>query len=60
LHAVAVVVLAVALDLALGDPPNAIHPVAWMGRAIAVGRRNSVAAGRLSSSVAAARSRSGC
>jgi adenosylcobinamide-phosphate synthase len=39
LHAVAVVVLAVALDLALGDPPNAIHPVAWMGRAIAVGRR---------------------
>ena len=38
-HAVAVVVLAVALDLALGDPPNAIHPVAWMGRAIAVGRR---------------------
>ena len=39
LHAVVVVVLALALDLALGDPPNAIHPVAWMGRAIAVGRR---------------------
>jgi adenosylcobinamide-phosphate synthase len=38
-HAVAVVLLAVALDLALGDPPNAIHPVAWMGRAIGVGRR---------------------
>jgi len=24
--------VAVALDLALGDPPNAIHPVAWLGR----------------------------
>jgi adenosylcobinamide-phosphate synthase len=39
LHAVAVVLLAVALDLAFGDPPNAIHPVAWMGRAIGLGRR---------------------
>ena len=26
--------LALALDLALGDPPNVIHPVAWMGRAV--------------------------
>jgi adenosylcobinamide-phosphate synthase len=25
---------AVLLDLALGDPPNRFHPVAWMGRAI--------------------------
>ena len=25
---------AVALDLALGDPPNAIHPVAWMGKVV--------------------------
>ena len=31
--------LAVALDLALGEPPNAVHPVAWIGRAIALGRR---------------------
>ena len=38
-HAVAVVLLAVALDLAFGDPPNAIHPVAWMGRAIGLGCR---------------------
>jgi adenosylcobinamide-phosphate synthase len=38
-HAVAVVVLAVALDLALGDPPNALHPVAWIGRLIGLGRR---------------------
>jgi adenosylcobinamide-phosphate synthase len=27
--------LAVAIDLALGDPPDAFHPVAWMGRVIA-------------------------
>jgi adenosylcobinamide-phosphate synthase len=38
-HLLAVVVVAIALDLALGDPPNTIHPVAWMGRAIALGRR---------------------
>jgi adenosylcobinamide-phosphate synthase len=38
-HAVAVVLLAVALDLAFGDPPDALHPVAWMGRAIGAGRR---------------------
>jgi adenosylcobinamide-phosphate synthase len=27
--------LAMALDLAVGEPPNAIHPVAWMGQVIA-------------------------
>src|SRR5712664_3350814 len=32
-------VVALALDLALGDPPNRLHPVAWMGRAIGYGRR---------------------
>ncbi|MDP2701822.1 MAG: adenosylcobinamide-phosphate synthase CbiB [Candidatus Rokubacteria bacterium] len=32
-------VLAVALDLLLGDPPNRYHPVAWIGRLIALGRR---------------------
>ena len=26
--------LAAALDSALGDPPNAIHPVAWMGKVV--------------------------
>jgi adenosylcobinamide-phosphate synthase len=31
-----VLALAVALDLALGDPPNAIHPVAWMGKGISL------------------------
>jgi adenosylcobinamide-phosphate synthase len=38
LHAVAVVLLAVAIDLAFGDPPNRWHPVAWIGRALSTGR----------------------
>jgi adenosylcobinamide-phosphate synthase len=36
---VSVLLLAVALDLLLGDPPNRFHPVAWIGRLIAAGRR---------------------
>jgi len=36
---VAVLLLAVVLDLALGDPPNRFHPVSWMGSLIAAGRR---------------------
>jgi adenosylcobinamide-phosphate synthase len=31
---ITVLALAVIIDLALGDPPNAAHPVAWMGKAI--------------------------
>ena len=27
-----ILLLALALDLTLGDPPNALHPVAWMGK----------------------------
>jgi adenosylcobinamide-phosphate synthase len=34
-----VLLLALLLDVALGEPPNRWHPVAWAGRAIAVGRR---------------------
>ena len=30
---------ALALDLVFGDPPNRWHPVAWLGSAIAAGRR---------------------
>jgi adenosylcobinamide-phosphate synthase len=30
-----VLLVACALDLTFGEPPNVIHPVAWMGRAIA-------------------------
>ncbi len=29
-----ILLLAIALDLAFGEPPNAIHPVAWMGKFI--------------------------
>ena len=35
----AVLLLAVALDLALGDPPNRFHPVSWIGTLIGAGRR---------------------
>lgn len=34
-----VIVVAFAHDVVLGDPPNRIHPVAWMGSLIAVYRR---------------------
>ena len=39
LHALLVVVLALALDVAVGDPPSRLHPVAWIGRVLAAGRR---------------------
>lgn len=39
LHAATVILLALALDLLLGDPPNRLHPVAWVGRLLAAGRR---------------------
>jgi adenosylcobinamide-phosphate synthase len=33
------ILVAVALDLSVGDPPNRFHPVAWLGRVLAGGRR---------------------
>jgi adenosylcobinamide-phosphate synthase len=38
LHAALVVLLALAVDLAFGDPPSRAHPVAWIGRVLAAGR----------------------
>jgi adenosylcobinamide-phosphate synthase len=35
---VTLLLLAVVLDLLVGDPPNRWHPVAWVGRLIALGR----------------------
>lgn len=35
---IAVLLLAVALDLLLGDPPNRLHPVSWIGKLIWLGR----------------------
>lgn len=36
---VAVLLIALALDLLLPEPPNAIHPVVWMGRLISIFER---------------------
>jgi len=33
---VAVIAIALAVDLVLGDPPNRFHPVAWLGTVIAM------------------------
>jgi adenosylcobinamide-phosphate synthase len=35
----AVLLLALAIDLACGDPPNRYHPVAWIGRLLGAGQR---------------------
>ena len=37
-NAACALVIAVTLDRAFGEPPNAIHPVAWLGSVIARGR----------------------
>jgi cobalamin biosynthesis protein CobD/CbiB len=34
-----VLLLALAIDLAFGDPPNRYHPVAWIGRLLGAGQR---------------------
>ena len=33
---IALTALSIIIDLALGDPPNALHPVAWMGKVISL------------------------
>ena len=38
--------LAIGMDLALGDPPNRLHPVAWMGRAVGYAQARAPKAGR--------------
>ena len=40
-----VLVLAIVLDVVLGDPPSRMHPVAWIGAALARGRRALCAGG---------------
>lgn len=42
-----VLCLALLLDLALGDPPNRFHPVAWMGAGIAAAQARAPRQGRL-------------
>jgi adenosylcobinamide-phosphate synthase len=41
-----VIWLAVLIDVLWGEPPNVVHPVAWMGSAIAAFRRNAPKRGR--------------
>jgi len=38
MNAALALLIALALDRVFGEPPNALHPVAWMGSAIARGR----------------------
>jgi adenosylcobinamide-phosphate synthase len=46
--------LAVAVDLTLGEPPNAVHPVVWMGRAVTACERVAPSHGRIAPFVAGA------
>jgi adenosylcobinamide-phosphate synthase len=46
--------LAVAMDLALGEPPAVFHPVVWMGRVISFCERFAPSRGRLSQLLAGA------
>src|SRR5436309_961451 len=46
-EAAAAVAVAAVVDVLLGDPPNRLHPVAWMGRALGVGRRALCHGGRV-------------
>ena len=32
-------ILALLLDLALGEPPNRLHPTVWMGKTVALAER---------------------
>ena len=43
----ATVLLAIGLDLVLGDPPNRVHPVAWLGSVIGWGRRHGAYGSRM-------------
>jgi adenosylcobinamide-phosphate synthase len=42
-----VIGIAIVIDLAVGDPPNRVHPVAWMGRGLALGRKHLCHGGRI-------------
>ena len=44
---IAVLLVAVALDAAFGEPPNAVHPVAWMGKGVALLKRLSPQSGHM-------------
>jgi adenosylcobinamide-phosphate synthase len=52
MSALALLGLAVVFDVAMGEPPAAVHPVVWMGRAIAFCERLLIARGRIAQFVA--------
>ena len=37
-----ILLVALAIDLALGEPPRAIHPVVWMGKVTSFSERGSI------------------
>ncbi|AUX39133.1 cobalamin biosynthesis protein CobD [Sorangium cellulosum] len=47
MSAAAALLVAVALDLACGEPPAAVHPVVWMGSTIQLLKRRAPAGGRI-------------
>ncbi|WP_437677177.1 adenosylcobinamide-phosphate synthase CbiB [Sorangium sp. So ce131] len=47
MSAAVALLVAVALDLARGEPPAAVHPVVWMGSAIQLLKRRAPAGGRV-------------
>lgn len=49
---VGVLLIAVALDLLLPEPPNAVHPVVWMGKLISLFERMSPKSGKVAQIVA--------
>ena len=53
-QALAVLLLAVALDVTLGEPPPLLHPVVWMGRTIALCERAVIRRGRVAQLLAGA------
>jgi adenosylcobinamide-phosphate synthase len=44
---VIILIVAIIFDVVLGEPPNAVHPVVWMGRWIGWGERHTPQAKRL-------------
>ena len=46
-----ILVLALAIDLAFGEPPAPLHPVVWMGKLISFGERFAPRRGRLAQSL---------
>jgi adenosylcobinamide-phosphate synthase len=53
-QALAVLLLAVALDVTLGEPPPLLHPVVWMGRTIALCEPAVIRRGRVAQLLAGA------